>query len=135
MGNNESSKGKGSCLIIIVICVIFGGIGCCYNREFNKINNANLQQIQKLKNELDAQNKELQSLARICGIPESKIESSSPSSLISDIQIKLDSMQYLGNTLSDEDMSFLNDLLSPEPKIKNTVKNYDAFIKGLKNGD
>lgn len=135
MGKNESSKGKGSCLIIIVICVIFGGIGCCYNREFNKINNANLQQIQKLKNELDAQNKELQSLARICGIPESKIESSSPSSLISDIQIKLDSMQYLGNTLSDEDMSFLNDLLSPEPKIKNTVKNYDAFIKGLKNGD
>ena len=129
----ESKKSKSSCLVIVVMCLVFGGIGCCYNKEFNKINNANIQQINKLQDELEVQKMELQSLARTCGIPDSTIESSSTTGLVSEIKISLEKMKYFGRTLSNDDLEYVNDMLSNKPQIQNTVKDYDSFIKSITN--
>lgn len=125
-------------LALILFCsTVLVLVSCSYVNGFfnnNEHNEADLQEIRQLREELNQQKSKLQSLAMECGVSESSVESSSALGLISEIKIKLDDMIYTGSTLTDEDMLFVKNMLSDEPRISKTVQAYDFFIKKNKKG-
>ena len=125
----KKSSGYVNGLVIFgaLLCCSLLFVGCCRTPH----NGSELSsEVARLQQELDKQKKELLSLARVCGIPESQINSLSAIGLISEIRIKLGNPSgYYGRYLSDKDMTSLKNLLADEPQMEKIIQDYDSFIK------
>jgi|GEM_PF-6944956 len=124
----KKTSGRGNILLVfgILLFVSLLFVGCC--RAIGP--NGPDPEVSRLQQELDEQKNELQSLARLCGVPEQKTKSLSSLGLISEVKIVLgNSTGYYGETLSDKDMDFLKKFLVEDPKIEKIIRNYDAFVK------
>lgn len=54
----------------------------------------------------------------------------SPVGLMSEIAMRADNSRYYGNTLSDEELGYIDDMLYGRPQILNKVKQQNAFVNG-----
>ena len=117
---------------LIVLSVFLGVTTCCCTQRNDPTKNYNDGELRQLRDELNRQRNDLQTLARICGVSESSINSYSTNGLISEIQSKIEDMDYHGKTLSKDDLSYIDEMLSDSPEIIKAIRNYDTFIKNLK---
>ena len=125
----KKTSGKGNVLLVfgILLFVSLLFVGCCQAIGPGRGPDP---EVSRLQQELDEQKNELRSLARICGVPEEKTKSLSSLGLISEVKIVLgNSTGYYGETLSDKEMELVKKYLSYEPKLAETIRKYDAFVK------
>ena len=54
----------------------------------------------------------------------------SPEGLMSEIGMRADNSRYYGDTLSDEELRFVDFIFEPEPRILNKIKQQNAFARG-----
>ena len=54
----------------------------------------------------------------------------SPEGLMSEIGMRADNSRYYGDTLSDEELRFVDDMLHAAPRILNKVKQQNDFVNG-----
>ena len=110
---------------ILCVCVLVGG--CCWNPQHKNMGG------NRQSETFEREKAELKSLARACGIPESKINTMSPLALISELKIKMGNSEgYYGRTLSETDMNNIKALLADEPQLERTIREYNAFIQKTK---
>ena len=124
-----------SVLAIVVVCGTAAiAIGCCTRinggQNLSDLVNANAEN-QRLKEQLNRQENDLRELARKCHISESRINSSSMSGLITEIEIVLDSQEFYGKTLSENELMFLKDVCEDRPDLFNKIQNYDSYVKKM----
>lgn len=117
---------------LIVLSVFLGVTTCCCTQQNDPKKNYNDGELRQLRDELNRQRNDLQTLARICGVSESAINSYSTNGLISEIQSKIEDMDYHGKILSKDDLSYIDEMLSDSPEIIKAIRNYDTFIKKMK---
>ena len=117
---------------LFALSVFLVATACCCTQQNDKKSNYNDSELRQLRDELNRQRNDLQTLARICGVSESAINSYSTNGLISEIQSKIEDMNYSGKLLSKEDLSYIDEMLSDSPEIIKAIRNYDTFIKKMK---
>lgn len=122
-------------LLFIVGVAAAIAFGCCNNQQAvnnwkNIVNSG--EETRQLKEQLENQENELRILAREAGISESKINSMSTSGLITEIRIRLSDSQYVGTTLSEDELNYISDVCVDDQDVIKKIKNYDNFIKRTK---
>ena len=122
---NINNRGALTIVCLLSVCVLVGG--CCWNPQHKNMGGSSQSET------FEREKAELKSLARACGIPESKINTMSPLALISELKIKMGNSEgYYGRTLSEADMSKVKILLDDEPQLERTIREYNAFIQKTK---
>ena len=97
--------------------------------EINKLKRENAQLMEKIKEQDDA----MRTIAKIYKIPNSKYDTMSLSGLVSEIKSQNDANKYPGtNLLSENDLSFIEDVCVDEPRIIRIIRSYDMFIKQIR---
>lgn len=117
---------------VIFLITVLVATACCCTQKSDKKNDVDSHDLYQLRNELDRQKNEIRSIAKECGIPDDTIKSYSATGLLSEISSHIESMNYRGQVLSSEDMSYIDEMLSDEPEIIKTIHNYQTFIKNKK---
>ena len=113
--------------IALVVCGILLG-GCCMDPKHKSINEKGGS-----SNNFETEKRELQTLARKVGIPESKIQTLSATGLIYEIRGVLDQPRnFYGKTLSDEQRDALNIRISNNPEMRDIIMTYHEYLKQIK---
>lgn len=129
---NKTSLGCLSVILFLSIGLNVFLLGCNYRRTFSDKNLGRQHPNISSNESEDIDLSELRKLANMLGISEEKASMLSMDGLISEIKIKIeDSTKYHGKILSEEDFKILRINLSDDPKILETVKEYNSFINKL----
>ena len=114
-------------IAIISLCGIFIG-GCCWDPKHKSFTDKG-----GTPSNFETEKRELQQLARMVGVPESKIQTLSAMGLIYEIRGILDRPNnFYGKTLSDEQRNALNIRISNTSEIRDIVMEYDKYLKQIK---
>ena len=129
---NKSSLGCLSLILLLSIGLNVFLLGCNDKRTFS-VKDLDRQHSNIASNKRENIDlSELRKLANMLGISEEKTSMLSMDGLISEMKIKIDdSTKYHGKILSEEEIKILNINLTDDPKILETVKEYNIFINKL----
>ena len=129
---NKTSLGCLSVVLFLSIGLNVFLLGCNNRRTFSDKDLVRQHPNIASNESEDIDLSELRKLANILGISEEKASMLSMDGLVSEMKIKIDdSTKYYGKILSEEEIKILSINLSDDPKILETVKEYNIFIKKL----